>query len=170
VRPSPPLYDTVQQGQCHLCNTVIPTLIRSAHHTLERGRRNPRKRDGRLSHARPGRRRDVGPVRRVSSVTISPLRPSLLPRHHPRHYNAIPDAMGIQDDKTPPRLLLCALRPPVSRTLESAYGRRPNGKSPHGHPSSRSWTDTGHAMTLCQKQDSPGRPSTPRCCTPYHYT
>jgi hypothetical protein len=77
-------------------------------------------------------------VRRVSSVTINPVRPSLLPRRHPGHCSTIPDIVGIQDDKTPPRLMLCASRPPVSRTLESAYGRRPDRKSPHGHPRSRS--------------------------------
>jgi hypothetical protein len=170
VRPSPPLYGTLQQGQRQLHDTVLPTLIRPARRTLERGRRNPQKRDRRLSHARPGRHRDVGPVRRVSSVTISPVRPSLLPRCHPGHCSAIPDVVGIQDDKTLPCLLLCALRPPVSRTLESAYRRRPNGKSPHGHPRSRSWTDTGRVVTLCQKQDSPGRPPTPRRCTPYRHT
>jgi hypothetical protein len=54
----------------------------------------------------------------------------------------------VRDDKTPIRLLLCTLRPPVSRTLESAYGRRPNGKSPHSHPRSRSWAGTGLATTL----------------------
>jgi hypothetical protein len=37
--PSPPLYDTVQQGQCQLRNTVLPTLVRPARRTLERGRR-----------------------------------------------------------------------------------------------------------------------------------
>jgi hypothetical protein len=139
---------------------VLPTLIRPAHRTLERGRRNPRKKDRRLSHARPGRRHDVGPARRVSSITIIPVRPSLLPHRHPGHCSAIPDVVGIQDDKTPPCLLLCASQPPVSRTLESAYGQRPNGKSPHGHPRSRSWADTGRALTLSQEQDSPGQPST----------
>jgi hypothetical protein len=148
---------------------VPPTLVRPARRTLERGRRNPRKKDGRLPHARPGRCRDVGPVRCVPSVTISPMRPSPLPRRHPGYCSAIPDAVGVRDDKTPPRLLLCTLRPPVNRTLESAYGRRPGKKLPHHHPRSRSWTDTGHATTLCQKQDSPGWPSTLQHCAPCHY-
>jgi hypothetical protein len=126
---------------------VLPALVRPAHRTLERGRRNPQKGDGCLSHARPGRRRDVRPVRRVRSVTISPVRPSPLPRRHPGHCSTIPDVVGVRDDKTPPCLLLCTLRSPVSRTLKSAYGRRPNGKSPHSHPRSRSWAGIGLATT-----------------------
>jgi hypothetical protein len=35
----------------------------------------------------------------------------------------------------------------MSRTLEPAYGRQPNGKLPHGHPRSRSWAGTGLATT-----------------------
>jgi hypothetical protein len=126
---------------------VLPTLVRPVRHTLERGRRSPRKGDGRLSRARPGRRHDVGPVGHVSSVTISLVRPSPLPRHHPGHCSTIPDTMGIQDDKTLPRLPLCALRPPVSRTLESAYGRRPNRKSPLNRPRSRPCVGTGLTAT-----------------------
>jgi hypothetical protein len=33
----------VRQGQCQLRDTVPPTLVRRTHHTLERGRWNPRK-------------------------------------------------------------------------------------------------------------------------------
>jgi hypothetical protein len=130
----------------------------------------PSKGDGSMFRARPGRCYDVRPVRSVSSVTISPVRPSLLPRRHPGHCSTIPDAMGVRDDKTPQRLLLRPLWPPVSRTLESAYGRRLNGKLPNHHPQSRSRTDTGHVATLCQKQNSPGRPSTLQHCAPYRYT
>jgi hypothetical protein len=78
----------------------------------------------------PGRRRDIGPVRRVSSVIIGLVWPSPLPRRHHGHCSTIPNAVGVRGDKTPPRLLLCTLRPPVRRSLESAYGRRSNG-SPH---------------------------------------
>jgi hypothetical protein len=148
---------------------VLPTLVRTERRILERGRRNPRKGDGRLFHARPGQRRDVGPVRRVSSVTIGPVRPSPPPRHHPGHCSAIPDTMGVWGDKTPPRLLLCTLRPPVSPTLKMTYGRRLNERLLH-YPRSRSWTSTGHATSPCRKQDSPGRPSTLRHCAPYRYT
>jgi hypothetical protein len=145
-------------------------LFYGLRHTIERGRQNPRKGDGRLSCTRPGRRRDVGLVRRVSSVTISPVRPSPLPRRHPGHCSTIPDDVGVRDDKTLPRPLLCTLRPPVSRTLESAYERRPSGKSPHSHPRSYSWAGTGLTTTPAQEQDSPGPPSILQRCTPYRYT
>jgi hypothetical protein len=170
VRPSPPLYDTVRQGQCQLRDTMTPTLVQPTRRTLERGRRNHRKGDGRLFHACPGPRRDVRPVGRVSSVTVGPARPSLPSRLHPGHCSAIPDAVGLRGNKTPPRRLLCALRPPVSCTLESAYGRRLNGGFQHHHPRSHSWADTGHAMTLRRKPDAPGRPSTPLHCPPCHHT
>jgi hypothetical protein len=62
---------------------VPPTLVRPTRCTLKRGRWSPRKGYGRLSRARPGRCRDVEPVRRVSSVTIGPVRPSPPPRRHP---------------------------------------------------------------------------------------
>jgi hypothetical protein len=129
---------------------MLATLVRPERCTLERGRQNLQKRDGHLFRACPGQRRDVRPVRRVSSVTIGPVRPSPPPRHHPRHCGAIPDAMGVRGDKTLPRLLLCALRPPVSCTLDLAYGRRLNGRLLHHYPRSCSWTDTGYATTPCQ--------------------
>jgi hypothetical protein len=149
---------------------VPPTLIRPTCRTLVRGRRNPRKGDKRLFHACSGPCRDVRPVGRVSSVTIGPVRPSPPSRRHPWHCSAIPDTVGLLGDKTPPRRLLCALRPPVSGTLESAYGRRLNGRFQRHHPRSRSWTDTGHAMTLRQRQDSPGRSYTMLHCPPCHHT
>ena len=168
--PGEAIPTTVRQGQCQLRDTAPPTLVRPTRRTLERGRRNPRKGDGRLLRACPGPRHDVGPVRRVTSVTVGPARPSPPSRRHPGHCSAIPDAVGVRGDKTPPRPRLCPLRPPVSHTLESAYGRRPHGKLLRRHPRNRSWTDTGHATTLRQKQDSPGRPSTPLHCPPCHHT
>jgi hypothetical protein len=145
-----------------------------ATHSRTAGAPRPRKRtaepskgDGRPFRARTGPCRDVG---RAPSVTISLVRPSPPPRRHPRHCSAIPDAMEAHDDKTPPRRLLCTLRLPVSCTLESVYRRRLNGRFQHRHPRSRSWADTGHTATSRSKQDSPGRPSTPRHCTPRHHT
>jgi hypothetical protein len=170
VRPSPPLFDAVRHGQRRSRGTVPPTPIWSTRRTLERGRRSPRREDGRLLHARTGLRRDVGPAGPVTSVAIGPVRlsppsptPSQALHHHPQHY-------GGRGDKTLPRRLLCAPRPPVSRTLEPMYGRRPNGRPLQRHPRSRSWTDTGHAMTPRQMQDSPGRSSTPQRFTPCLYT
>jgi hypothetical protein len=80
-----------------------------------------------LFRAHTGPRRDVGPVRRVSSVTIGPVQPSPPSRRHPRQCSAIPDAVEARGEKTPPHPLLCPVRPPVSYTLESAHGRRLNG-------------------------------------------
>jgi hypothetical protein len=88
---------------------------------LERGRRNPRKRYGRLPRACAGQRRDIRPAKRVSSVTSGPVRPSLPLCYHPWHCSAIPDVVGARDDKTSPHPLLCVLRPLISCTLESAY-------------------------------------------------
>jgi hypothetical protein len=109
---------------------------------LERGQRNPRKGYGRLYRTRTGRRRDVGLVERVPSTNSSPVRPSSLPYRHPKHYSTILGAVGSWDDKIPPRPLLCIRWPSVGRTLESAYGRRPDEKLPHDHPRSRSWVGT----------------------------
>jgi hypothetical protein len=83
----------------------------------------------------------------------SPPSPSVLcdhprrPQHHPGHCITIPNTVGGGGDKTPPRRLLCALWPPVSRTLEPMYGQRPNKRPLQRHPRNCSWTDTWHAMT-----------------------
>jgi hypothetical protein len=170
VRPSPPLCDTVRQGRCQSRDTVPATLVRLTRRALESGRRNLRRGDGRLFYACPRLCRDIRPAGLVTSVAIGPMRPYPPPQHHPEHCSTIPDAVGVRGDKTPPRRLLCTLRPPVSCTLESAYGRRLIGRFQHHHPRSRSWTDTGHAGTLRRKPDSPGRPSTPSHCPPCHHT
>jgi hypothetical protein len=120
----------------------------------------PSKGDRRLFRARPGPCRDIG---HAPAVTISPVRPSQPLQRHPRRCGNT----WRQDIATP---LLCPVRPLVSGTLESARGRTPNWRPLHRHPRSRSWTDTGCAMTSRQKQDSPGRPSTPRHCAPYCHT
>jgi hypothetical protein len=139
MRPSLALCGKASVNSVTLCRPLPydPHVI-----PLERGRRNPRKRYGRLPRARAGQHRDIRPVERVSSVSFGPVRPSPLLCHHPRHYSTIPGAVGTRDDKTSPRPLLCIHWPSVSRTLESAYGRRPNGKFPHGHPRSRFWGGT----------------------------
>jgi hypothetical protein len=130
-RPSPPLYVTVRQGQCQLRDTVPPTLVRPARRALERRRWNPQKGYGHLYRAR---RRDVELVRRVSSITVSPVRPSPLPRHHPGHCSTIPGAVGVQDDKMSPRPPLCDRRPSISPTLEMTHARRPEERLPHCLP------------------------------------
>jgi hypothetical protein len=99
------------------------TLVRPARRTLERGRQNPRKGCRCLTHARTSRRRDVGPVRRVSSIAIFPVRPSSPLRRHPEHYSAIPGTMGAQDDRTSPRPPLRDLQSSVSPILEMTHAR-----------------------------------------------
>jgi hypothetical protein len=82
VRPSPPLCDTMRQGQCQSRDTVPPTLVRPTRCALKRGRRNPRRGDGRLFHACPGLCRDVRPAGPVTSIAIGPVRPSPPPQRH----------------------------------------------------------------------------------------
>jgi hypothetical protein len=164
-RHSPPLCDTVRHGQQPPRGTVSPTPIQPAHRTLEKGRRNPRRKDARLLRARTGQRRDVRPVGALTSIAISPVRQSRPPRRHPGHCITILDAVEACGDGTPPRQPLCLVRRHVNSTLESSCGR-PSNKQPLCHaPRSHSWTRTGHAMTPCQKRDSPGRPSTTWHCT-----
>jgi hypothetical protein len=102
-----------------------------------------------------GQRRDAGPARPVTSVTISPVWPSPPSPTPTGHCITISFTVGGRGNKAPPCRLLCALRPPVSRTLELMYERQPNRRPLQPHPRSRSWTDTGHAMTPRQIQDSP---------------
>jgi hypothetical protein len=91
---SPPLCDAVRHGQQPPRGTLPPTPVRTAHRTLEKGRRNPRKDDARLLRARIGRCHDVRPVGAVTTVAISPVRPSPPPRRHPGHCITIPDAVA----------------------------------------------------------------------------
>jgi hypothetical protein len=100
---------------------------------LPYGRRAaPSKKDGRTlekgmdAYPMPTQDNAVTSGQRSASFPSPPA-----PCGHPRHCSAIPSAVGTQDDKTPPRPLLCTLRPPISRTLESAYEQRPNRKFPH---------------------------------------
>jgi hypothetical protein len=108
-----------------------------------------------------GQRRDVGPAGPVTSVAIGPVQPSPLSRHHPGHCITIPHCGGTgrQDAATPAAVRHAASRQP--HPLEPMYGQRPNRRPLQRHPRSRSWTDTGHAMTPRQIQNLPGRPSTP---------
>jgi hypothetical protein len=146
---------TVRHGRCQSRDTVPPTLVRLTRRALEIGRRNPRRGTDAYSALARGHALTSG---------ASPSSPSAL-CGHPSHCSAIPDAVETRGDRTSPRPLLCPVRPLVSSTLELACGRPPNEHPLHRHPRSRSWTDTGHAMTSRQKQDSLGRPSTPRHCT-----
>jgi hypothetical protein len=159
----------VQHGRQQPCGTVPPTPVRLTCCTLEKGRRSPRRGDLRLLHARTGLRRDVRLVGAVTSIAIGPVRPSPPSQRHLGHCITIPDAVEACGDRTPPRRPLCLVRPHVNGTLESSRGRPSNGRPLCRHPRSRSWTRIGRAMTPRQKQESPGRPSTPcRCMSCLH--
>jgi hypothetical protein len=93
ARPSQPLCDAVRRGQQPPRDTVPPTLVWPARHTLEKGRWNPRGDNAQLLRASTGRRRDVRPVGAVTSVAIGPVRPSPSLRRHPSHCITIPDAV-----------------------------------------------------------------------------
>jgi hypothetical protein len=168
--PSPPLCDTVRRGQQPPRGTVPPTPVQPAHRTLEKGWRNPRRDDARLLRVCMGRRRDARTVGAVTSVAISPVRPTPPPQCHPDHCITIPDALEACGDGTPPRQPVCLVRPHVNDTLESPRGRPTNERPLRHPPRSRSWRCTGHAMTPHQKQNSPRRLSTPWHCTPCLYT
>jgi hypothetical protein len=145
-------------GHLHLCTTLCDKAsVNSVTlcHPPPYGRRaTPLKEDGRTLEKgtdtcpMPTRDNTVTlPAEPVSPVISGPVRPSPPLCNHPRPCAAIPGAAGTQDDKTLPHPWLCTSRPSVSRTLESAYGRRLNEKFPHSRPRSRSWARTGHAMT-----------------------
>jgi hypothetical protein len=119
---------------------------------------HPRKRTAEPSK---GRRTTTSRPRKDNAVTSgrwdrSLRSPSALcdharcPQHHPGHCITISCTVGGRGDKMPPRRLLCAPWPPVSRTLEPMYGQRPHGRPLHRHPRNRPWTDTGHAMMLAR--------------------
>jgi hypothetical protein len=156
---SPPLCDTVRRGQQPPCGTIPLTPVRAAHRTLEKGRRNPRRDDARLLCARTGRRRDVRPAGGVTSVAISPVRPSPPSQRHPGHCITIPDAVEhaaighCHADH-------CALYGLMS-TAPSPHGRPPNEQPQRHPPRGRSWRRARHAVTPRQKRDSPGQLSTP---------
>jgi hypothetical protein len=109
---------------CHctgLCNKASVNFVTLCHPLpyglrtapLETRRRNPREGYGRLPRARTGRRRDVRPVERVSSVTVNLVRPSPPLCHHPEHCSAIPGAVGTQGNRTSPHPR-CATSSPLS--------------------------------------------------------
>jgi hypothetical protein len=116
---------------------------------LERGRRNPRKSYGRLPCARSGQCCDIRPVERVSSVTFGTVRPSPPLCCHPGHCNAVPGAVGAQDDEKSPCPLLC------SSSLSSSV---PSSQRMDGDQTGNSHTATLEAAPR-QVQDSPRCPT-----------
>jgi hypothetical protein len=68
----------------------------------------------------------------------SPPSPSALPvpsQHHPGHCITISNTVGGRGDKMPPRQLLCAQRPPVSRTPEANVRTTTKREAPTPPPS-----------------------------------
>jgi hypothetical protein len=107
------------------------TLERPACRTLERGWQNPRKGYRHLFGAHTGRRRDIRPARHVSSVAISPVRPSPPLRHHPKHCSAILGALK------PGTIRRCHIRrsatsSPLSAPPSEGPIRRPEGGGVNG--------------------------------------
>jgi hypothetical protein len=114
-----------------------PLFVRPMRRTLEGGRRNPQKGDGRLLRARPGQCRDIRPVRRISSVTIGPVRPSPLPRRHPGHCSAISNVVGVwgrQDAATPATMHLTASRRLHPRVSDRTTTKREAPTPPPSKP------------------------------------
>jgi hypothetical protein len=137
VRPSPPRCDAVRHGRRHSHDTVPPTPVRLMRRALKRGRRSPRRGDRRLLHARTRLRRDIRLARPDTSIAIGPVRPSPPSQHHPGHCITISNTVGGRGNKTPPRQLLCAQRPLISRTLEAnvrTTTKREASMPPHSKP------------------------------------
>jgi hypothetical protein len=166
-RPSPPLCNTVRRGWCQPRDAVPPTSVRLTRRALEGGA------GGTLecfSRDYTGLRSDVGPAGAVVPVAVSPVRPSPPLQRHAGYSDNNPDAVGAHGDGTSPRLPRYLIQTPVDGTLEPAHGQRPDNQPLHHHPRSRSCTSTGRATTPRPEQDSPGRPSTQRHCSPRLHT
>jgi hypothetical protein len=109
---------------------VPPTLVRPTRRTHERGRQSPRRGDGRLFRTHTGPRRDVGLVRRVSSVTIGPVEPSPPSRRHPRRCRNA----GRQDTTTPVAVSSTASRQLHPRVSPRATTERKTPTPPPSKP------------------------------------
>jgi hypothetical protein len=137
VRPSPPLCDAMRHGQRQSRVTKPPTPVRSTCRTLERGRRSPRREDGRLLHTCTELRRDVGPAGPVTSVAIGPVRPSPPSptpspalHHHPQHCGGT----GRQDASTPVVVCPASSRQPHPRAYVWAMTKRATPTTPPSKP------------------------------------
>jgi hypothetical protein len=164
ARPSPPLCNAMWRGQQQPLGTVPPTPVRPTCHTLEEGRRSPRREDEQLLRARTGLRRDVKPVGAVTSVAISPVRPpppSPMPsrplHHHPRRCGSV----RRQDAATPatvppygltsmapssPHMGGCRTGDLYTATLEAAPGRAQD--TPNAPPEARFARTAVYSATL----------------------
>jgi hypothetical protein len=165
-RPSPPLCSTVRRGPCQLRDTVPPTPIRLTRRALEGG---------------PAAPSNVFPLLTQGHVVTSGRRDRSSPSlstlcDHPRHCRTTPDTMTTSRRYWGARGQDVATTATVSRTgprqrhPRTGPLRRPVNQPLHCHPWSRSCTSTGCTTTPQPEQDSPGRPSAPRHCSPYLHT
>jgi hypothetical protein len=82
--PSPPLWGTVQHGQCQLRDTAPPTPVRLTRRALERGAATP---SNRFLVNLQGQAMTLGRQDAIP-VTVDPVRPPPCLRHHTGHcYN-----------------------------------------------------------------------------------
>jgi hypothetical protein len=158
-----------------LCGMVSNNPVALCH-PLPYGRRAaPSRKDGGAlegkanNYATPvqGQRHDVGPAGSVTSVAIGPVRPSPpFPtpsrplHHHPRRCGSV----RRRDAATP------ATVPPYGLASTAPLSPHAGGRRTGDLCATTLEATPGRAMTPRQRRDSPGRPSTPRRCTPYLYT
>jgi hypothetical protein len=161
--PSPPLQGAVRYGRCQPRGTVLPTPVRLTRRALE---------------GWPAAPSNPSLVNLQGQTMTSSRR-----ERHPRHcwscaavpVPAAPRRALLQQlrrcwargEGTAPRLPLYPVRVTVNGFLEPVW-RRPS-QPPHLHPRSRPCSSTGHATTTRLGQGPPGRPPTPRRCTPYFH-
>jgi hypothetical protein len=151
----------MRRGRCQLRDTVPPTLVRLTRHALEGGPSAP---SSPLFVALQGQtvtsgRRECHPHRCQSYAPIpapaAPCRALLQPLWHCAGTRGRDAAMPATVPRTNHRQRLprARLEMPQSTTTPS--------------PSKPSCLSTGHAAAPQPEQDSPGRASSPRDCTPY---
>jgi hypothetical protein len=164
--PSPPLFSTVRQGRCQLCDTVPPIPERLTCRALKGGA------GGTLEYllrAYTGPRRDIRPAGSVIPVAVNSVRPSPPLPHHTGHCGDIPTLLGRTGTRHD-HDGHCATYGPRQRHPRTGPPRRPVNQPLHRHPRSRSCASTRRTTTPQRERDSPGRPSTPQYCSSYLHT
>jgi hypothetical protein len=146
VWPSPALCGCCAGRLVSFHDTVPPTPVPPPRHPLERGRWHPRKGYGYLLRPRLGRRRDVRPAERVSSITSDPVQPSPPLCRHPGHCRAIPALWGSRLTGHFHAYRCAAFGLPSAKPSNwRTYGDQT--KTPTLPPRSHPWTGTGPART-----------------------
>jgi hypothetical protein len=150
ARPSPPLCDAVRHGQQQPCGTVPPTPVRL-----------PRKRTTEPSKGK----RTAGQLRRHRPCATIPAiaTPSRPLHHHPRRCGSV----RRQDTATPATVPRTTSHQRHPRALTRTAIKQATSTPPPSKPLLDVHRTRYDAR---QKQDSPGRPSTPWRCTPCLHT